>query len=126
MRVKELFLKQDSPETRSFGKGILGKITSPLGAFGLGIATSSLLLPCTSGPYFVAISFISRFPLRGIVLLFMYNLIFILPFLAILIGVDRLSLQTEQVKSWWEKRGKTLELLSGLAILLISLYLVLS
>lgn len=94
-----------------------------LGAFIFGLATSLLLLPCTSGPYFVAISFISKSPILGVPLLLLYNFIFIIPFLAILLGTCFLSGKRVRAKKWWRDNRERVELVSGLVILALSLYL---
>ena len=72
------FLMEVPRSWRPRMKNIINSTTSPLGAFFVGLVVSLFLLPCTSGPYFVAggllsgVSWLSAFPL-----LILYNIIFI-------------------------------------------------
>ena len=69
---------------RPLAKLYIKRITSPFGAFVIGILVTLLLLPCTIGPYIIAggslsdLSFINTIPW-----LLLYNLIFIIPMIAI-------------------------------------------
>ena len=66
---------------------IINKVTSPAWAFLVGIIVSLFLLPCSSGPYFTILWYLSAesssLNHRGYVYLLVYNLIFILPMLVI-------------------------------------------
>ena len=65
-------------------KKIISGITSPKGAFGVGVFVTIFLLPCTIGPYVIAGGILSMLGLiRAMPLLLFYNLIFISPMLAI-------------------------------------------
>ncbi|KXB01028.1 hypothetical protein AKJ41_03015 [candidate division MSBL1 archaeon SCGC-AAA259O05] len=105
---------------------IVGGITSPAGAFALGLLTSLLLLPCTSGPYFVAANFISKSAGLGLVLLFIYNSIFVLPFVAILLGVRGMTLETLRVKKWWKEWSQVVGFVAGAAIFILSVFVLFS
>ena len=116
-----------SPVPQSFQRQTrskLEKVTSPWGAFVVGLFVSFFLLPCTSGPYFIAISLISSQPSLGIPLLLLYNVIFIVPFLMILYGVHKLAVKTASVKKWKQKSEKVLNLVAGVIILILSVYLI--
>jgi len=65
-------------------KMVIKKITSPIGAFFIGIFVTIFLLPCTIGPYIVASGLLAEIGfLQTIPWLIYYNFIFILPMLAI-------------------------------------------
>ncbi|MEI8092171.1 MAG: hypothetical protein WCG98_08500 [bacterium] len=70
---------------------IIDRVSSPRGAFIVGIIVSLFLLPCSSGPYFTILGYLSSqskdLTSRGYIYLIVYNLIFVLPMLAIAILV---------------------------------------
>ncbi len=94
------------------------KITSPLGAFVIGILVTLFLLPCTIGPYIIASGSLSSLALLATIpWLLLYNLIFIIPMLAITIIVY-LGLSTvEKVSVWREKNIKYIHLITGLLLI---------
>lgn len=98
-------------------KKIISGITSPKGAFGVGIFVTLFLLPCTIGPYIICGGILSACELVEIFpWLLIYNFIFILPMLAI-IGLIYLGLRkVEDVSAWKEKNIKYLHLIAGLII----------
>jgi|TARA_Y100001960_G_scaffold277051_1_gene307588 cytochrome c biogenesis protein CcdA len=69
-------------------KRVLKRATSPIGAFFIGFLISLFLLPCTAGPYFVILGVLGSESANitnnwiNFYIVF-YNLIFILPMLAI-------------------------------------------
>ena len=101
-------------------KQIIKKITSPSGAFFIGIFVTLFLLPCTIGPYIIASGSLSALTLiKTIPWLFLYNLIFIIPMLAITLIVYQGLSTTEKISGWKEKNIKYIHLITG--ILLIGL-----
>jgi len=101
-------------------KILINKITSPKGAFILGLFVTLFLLPCTIGPYIIALEGISSLAtLKTIPYLILYNLIFILPMLAITLIVYEGLHQAEKISNWKDKNIKYIHLLTG--ILLIGL-----
>ena len=102
----------------------LYKVMSPKGAFLCGLLVSFFLLPCTSGPYFVVTSLISRKAtlLCGLALLMIYNLIFVAPFVGITLALHYLGLRTLDLKKFKARRGKLMELVAGLLLIGISVY----
>lgn len=120
----------------SFGRGVkhvptafaerisarLESALSPRGGFVAGAVTASLLLPCTSAPYFVALDLLSRRAtlLSGLGLLVVYNLIIVLPFVAMTMGVHALSLSTMDIKLWVEERRRWINLAVGVALIVLS------
>jgi len=106
----------------------LGKAASnPKAAFAVGAMSTLFLSPCTSGPYFIALSLISNLQsfLEGLFLVTIYNAIFIMPLIAITLGVYALKLTTKSLKKWSSKKRRWLDLLSGLLMIAISTYLLL-
>jgi len=108
-------------------QGITSRVTSVPGAFGIGFLVSVFLLPCTSGPYVVVIGMLSESSSRfmAIWMLLIYNLIFILPFIAITLGVGYGLTTTARIeKLRREKLGK-IHLITGLIMFSIGVVLIL-
>ncbi|MGA2935253.1 MAG: hypothetical protein ABSD81_08885 [Methanomicrobiales archaeon] len=102
----------------------LNRITSPWGAFIVGGLVTLFLLPCNIGPYIIGCGILSVYgPLVALPYLLLYNLIFILPMLAITLvvylGVARIS----DVKGWREENIGRFHLASGLIILAFGIFL---
>jgi len=103
-------------------QNIIAKITSPLGAFGLGMFVTLFLLPCTIGPYIILggmLSFGDFF--KSLPILSLYNLIFILPMLGIVLLVFFGTKNIKQISSWREKNIRILHLIIGLVFILLGL-----
>jgi cytochrome c biogenesis protein CcdA len=103
-------------------KSLIKKITSPRGAFVIGLFVTFFLLPCTIGPYIIAsgklsvLSFLTTIPW-----LFLYNIVFILPMIAIT-SVIYLGLTTvEKVSGWKDKNIKNLHLIEGTILILLGI-----
>jgi cytochrome c biogenesis protein CcdA len=66
---------------------IIDRVSSPRGAFAVWVLISLFLLPCSSGPYFTILWYLSsqtkELTLWGYIYLIVYNLIFVLPMLVI-------------------------------------------
>jgi len=100
-------------------KHITSNITSIPGAFAAGLGVSLLLLPCTSGPYVVIIGMLSKTATRiqAVAYLLLYNLIFIIPFIGITIGVGLGFTTTARVETWRQKKLSVLHLITGIIML---------
>jgi cytochrome c biogenesis protein CcdA len=98
---------------------------NPASAFLIGVAVSVLLLPCTSGPYLIALSLIAdvKTAIEGVGLLTLYNFIMVTPFIGITVGIYWFNVKTAQLKQWSSTRQKWVNLLAGAVMLLLSLYL---
>jgi len=106
-------------------KAMVKRITSIKGAFIIGILVTLFLLPCTIGPYFIfsgeasKLSFLSTLPL-----LFLYNIIFIVPMiiitLAIFVGVTSVN----KISGWKERNIKYLHLIEGLILTILGILMV--
>jgi len=104
-------------------KLVLKKVASPVGAFFIGFLISLFLLPCTSGPYIVILGLLADITTRdyAVLLLLMYNLIFILPMLLITFGIYFGITTTTKAEEWRTRKLKILHLIAGLIILALGI-----
>ena len=103
-------------------KKIINGITSPKGAFLIGAFVTVFLLPCTIGPYVIAGGILSAFELVMVIpWLLLYNLIFILPMVAITLIVYAGITKVQNISEWKDKNIKYLHLVSGVIIFLLGL-----
>ena len=106
---------------------IISGITSPKGAFGVGLFVTLFLLPCTIGPYIIVggILYTLGF-LKVLPFLILYNLIFIIPMLVIIGLVYWRFGKIEDVSSWKEQNINKLHLVTGLIMFILGLAMVFS
>jgi len=109
-------------------KTIISGITSVPGAFFVGFLISLFLLPCTSGPYIVILGLLANITTRSyaMILLLLYNLIFIIPMIAITLGIYFGITTTEKAEKWRTSKLKILHLIAGIIILLLGIGMLLS
>lgn len=101
-------------------KKIIGKITSPVGAFFIGFIVTLFLLPCTMGPYIVASGILAELGTIGAIpWLAYYNLIFVLPMIIITLLVYFGFSRVEDVSGWKERNIKKLHLVAGILLFLV-------
>ncbi|HBB02189.1 MAG: cytochrome c biogenesis transmembrane protein [Candidatus Peregrinibacteria bacterium GW2011_GWF2_38_29] len=100
-------------------------ITGPVSAFLTGFLVSLFLLPCTSGPYIVILGMLGHDEtyLKAVLFLILYNLIFILPMIAITIGVY-FGMNVEEAEKTRVKNLKILHLIAGIIMLGMGILLV--
>jgi len=99
---------------------ILARVTSPLGAFGLGMFVTLFLLPCTIGPYVILGGMLSYGEFAGALpYLTVYNLIFVLPMVVIILLVFFGSKSIKQITEWREKNVKVMHLIIGIIFILL-------
>ncbi|MFP4097279.1 MAG: cytochrome c biogenesis CcdA family protein [Alphaproteobacteria bacterium] len=93
------------------------KITSPVGAFFIGLFVTVFLLPCTIGPYIILGGALSVMDIiQTLPMLILYNLIFVAP-VFIITGVVYFGLsQVRDVQKWKEKYIRVFHLFAGLII----------
>jgi len=97
---------------------IISKITSPKGAFLVGAFVTIFLLPCTIGPYIICGGILSSLCLlKAIPMLLLYNFIFVLPMIAVVLIIYFGLSRIEDISVWQAKNIKYLDLISGLVIL---------
>ncbi len=99
-------------------KKILGSVTNPWGAFGVGFVVSLILLPCTSGPYVVVLGMLAERVewMRSVGYLALYNLVFVLPMILITIGVYK-GLDPAKAEKLRKNNLKILHLVAGVLML---------
>jgi cytochrome c biogenesis protein CcdA len=89
-------------------------------AFALGIFVGIFELPCTGGIYLAILGLMSRnyTLMEGLPYLILYNLIFVLPLILILLLVAY-GLSPERANEWRVRNRRTLRLIVGLAMIVI-------
>lgn len=103
---------------------IIAKISSPLGALGLGAFVTVFLLPCTAGPVLILGGMLSfRDLLSNIPILLLYNFIFVLPMLIIVLLVSLGKKKIEDISHWKEKNIRVIHLIIGLIFLVLAIYI---
>ena len=105
-------------------KAIIRRVTSPAGAFVVGLVISAFLLPCTSGPYLIILSMLSQKETfsHAVWYLLLYNLVFISPMVAITLLVYK-GLDPEAAEAVRQKNIRRLHLIAGILLVLMSLYI---
>ncbi len=102
------------------------KITSPLGAFFIGIFVTIFLLPCTIGPYVVASGILANLSWSQMSLWFVYyNFIFIIPMLAITFAIYASYATVDGVSRWRTLNIRTLHLIAGILMVGVGVALLL-
>jgi cytochrome c biogenesis protein CcdA len=103
-------------------------VTSVPGAFFTGLAVSLFLLPCTSGPYIVILGLLAETETRvsAMLWLVLYNIVFVLPMIAITAAVYFGLTTAEKAEAWRTGHLQTLHLVAGAIILLLGLAMVAS
>jgi cytochrome c biogenesis protein CcdA len=107
-------------------KRIIERVTSPSGAFVIGFLVTLFLLPCTIGPYIVASGLISGLKfIQTLPWLLYYNIIFLIPMIAITIIVYFGLARVEDVSGWKERNIRKLHLIAGVLLFLVGLLILL-
>ena len=106
---------------------IIKSVVSPVGAFGIGFLISLFLLPCTSGPYLVILGYLaaesSSITTWWYIYILIYNIIFILPMVAIALIVWYGLMRTDELEEYKELNVEKVHLITGVIMLLIGLYI---
>lgn len=100
------------------------KVSNPRTGFFAGIITGSLLLPCSSAPYFIALNLLSEkaTQIDGFILIVLYNFIIISPFLIITVFIYSFNVQTMDMRLWLQEKRQWINLLIGIGLILLSYY----
>jgi len=103
-------------------KSLINSVTSPAGAFAIGFLVSLFLLPCTSGPYIVILGMLAKKVAltKTVMYLFLYNLIFVSPMVAISLAVYK-GFDPAKAEVIRQKRLKTLHLIAGVVMLVMGI-----
>lgn len=101
---------------------LISKITSPIGAFFIGVVVTLFLLPCSIGPYLIASGILSYIDfVKTLPWLLYYNLLFVLPMIAITLIVYIGYTSVERIKEWKENNVLYLHLAAGIILTLLGL-----
>lgn len=114
------FLMEVPLSWRTRLKSLIGSIVNPIGAFFIGMLISLFLLPCTSGPYIVITSMLghSETFMNALMLLILYNVIFILPMLLITVAVS-FGMDINKAEEVRQRNLQRLHLVAGVIMLLM-------
>ena len=106
---------------RPIVKRLTASVVSIPGAILVGVLDSLFLLPCSSGPYIAILALLSKTTSRteGILYLLFYNLIFVLPLVAIMLAIHFGYTTTARAERWRSARLGKLHLISGAVMLLL-------
>lgn len=108
-------------------KNIIAKIESPIGGFIAGLLVAFFLTPCTMGPYVICCGLLSNLGLlASIPWLLLYNLVFVLPMIAITLIVYLGFSSIDSISGWREGNVKLLHLIAGIILVIIGILLVFS
>lgn len=96
-----------------------------LGVITLGGFVAAVELPCTGGPYFAITAILAQsFEMQAVLYLLLYNFIFVLPLLVILLMIY-FGVSTLKLKRWRQEKRKWMNLASGLLMILLGSLLIL-
>lgn len=101
-------------------KSFVQSITSPIGAFFIGIIVSLFLLPCTSWPYITILTYLSSENIErfwGLIYLCVYNIFFILPMVIITLLVSYWMSNTDKLNILKDKYNRLIHLIVWLLML---------
>ncbi|MFC1615961.1 cytochrome c biogenesis protein CcdA [Patescibacteria group bacterium] len=104
-------------------KALIRGVTSVPGAFIIGFIVSLFLLPCTSGPYILILGLLASATERSyaMLLLLLYNFIFVLPMLLITSAVYFGFTSTKKAEQWRQQRMELMQFIAGLIILTLGI-----
>jgi len=96
-------------------------VSNPWNGCWAGLAAGMLLLPCSSAPYFIVLNLLSGqvFILTGVALIALYNLIIVAPFVVTAVAVHGLIRTTMDIKLWSMENRRWVNLLIGVALVLL-------
>ncbi|MBN1160205.1 MAG: cytochrome c biogenesis protein CcdA [Candidatus Diapherotrites archaeon] len=112
---------------RPIMKKVIKSTTSVPGAFLVGCVVSLFLTPCTSGPYIVIIGMLANSATMwaAIPLLLIYNIVFILPMIAITLFVYIGMTTPEKAEKWRKPRTRYMHLIAGLMMVILGVVILL-
>ncbi|MBI2651282.1 hypothetical protein HYX01_02330 [Candidatus Woesearchaeota archaeon] len=99
--------------------------TTVLGVILLGTFVSAVELPCTGAPYLAIITLLSQhFDFAAFLLLVLYNVIFVLPLIIILLLVA-CGVKLHKIKRWKQANRPFMRLLTGMLLIILGWLLML-
>ena len=122
----KLFVMEVPFSRRPKMANMIDKVTSPWWAFAVGLLVSLFLLPCSSGPYFTILWYLSSesksLTNRGYIYLIVYNLLFVLP-MVIIAGLVWFGYSTvDKLAKIKHQNTKLIHLIVGLLMLGLGIY----
>src|SRR3989339_616911 len=98
---------------------------NPLTAFALGVFVALVELPCTGAVYLAVLALMSftGITVSNILFLVIYNVIFVIPLVVILLLVYRQS-STVKFEKWRQKHKALMRLVTGLVLLALGLWMI--
>ncbi|NJE60914.1 cytochrome c biogenesis protein CcdA [Thermococcus sp. 21S7] len=107
-------------------KGVKRRIFSSdataIGAFTLGVIVSTTLLPCSAGSYLVYAIIISKAgKALAFLLLALYNLVFVLPLVIILLAMGSVT-ESKRFSQAMVRRGRELSVIAGILLIAIGVW----
>lgn len=106
-------------------KKYMKKLSLPMAIF-LGFFVAAVELPCTGGPYLAITTLLSKIGLNAKVIsyLLLYNFIFVLPLIVILLLVY-FGASAKKVKAWKDKQKKWMRFWVGIIMIALGILLIL-
>jgi len=99
---------------------LLYKVTTTISAFGIGLLISLSLLPCSAGPYIIAIKMLSEINvIEALPYIIVYNFIFVLPLIFVL-TMTCMGLKIDMVREVLAKKYKHLSVVAGILLIILS------
>ncbi|MEK6948089.1 MAG: GAP family protein [Nanoarchaeota archaeon] len=112
----------EAERIKKYVKSVSG---NPLTAFALGVFVALVELPCTGAVYLAVLALMSftGVSVSNILFLIIYNIIFVLPLVIILLLVYRQS-STIKFEKWRQKHKGLMRLITGFVLLALGLWMI--
>jgi glutaredoxin-related protein len=108
-------------------KKILESVTSVWSVILIAFIVAFFLTPCTAGPYVLVSGLLHSLPINEIMMwLTVYNIIFVLPMIAIVFLIYFGLFKLETLQRLRENNIKTLHWISGIILFIIAIYLIIT
>lgn len=101
---------------------LLESVSNVWTAFIIGAIVAFFILPCSSAPYFLILTLFSEKTTlyKGMLLLSLYNLIIILPFIILTLLTYKLN-EITNIKIWIIEKRRSINLIMGMGLILLSI-----
>ncbi|NYZ77656.1 hypothetical protein H0O02_05090 [Candidatus Micrarchaeota archaeon] len=108
----------DEQKTESLSKTLVVLLVTA----GIALLCSIFLLPCSSGPYLMVLSMLSKtVTLKALMYLILYNMVFVLPMVIIAVVIYIGKTSVEEIGEMKEKYIRQIHLISGLILFVLFL-----
>ncbi|AEK72467.1 transmembrane electron transport protein [Thermococcus sp. 4557] len=120
--VTGLMEKSRIADKKGVKKRIFSSDATAVGAFTLGIIVSTTLLPCSAGSYLVYAIIISKAgKVLAFLLLALYNLVFVLPLVIILLAMGSVT-ESKRFSQAMVRRSRELSVVAGILLIAIGVW----